>query len=633
MRTSLALLPFFNLLLFVYAAKQWFIKYNPSLDWRQSVFLGAVLWGLWITFATEFFSLLQWLQFGAVLASHLLLMLLIGGLVFRNLKKLDIQCPDLASFSKFLLSVIFIIAITTGLIGVISAPNNHDSMTYHLSRVMHWQQNQSVAHYATQEIRQLYQNPWAEFAILHLELLGGNDRFFAWIQWFSMLGSLLGVSLIACLLNVNLRGQILTALVAATIPMGILQSVTTQNDYVLSFWLVCLISFILSDIKTPGLINQLGIGGSLSLAILTKGTAYIFAAPFLGWYGLHLLKNKHIPIWRPILIIGVMVVLVNGGHYSRNYQVFASPIKPQTLAEYDYANQKLTFPTFASNIIRNVALQVNTRIEPVAEATNNLVLYAHNLMGVNPADPAITWPGAHFDVGGFTVDEDRTGNFLHLLLTLFTIGFVTVRKRDSHLFVYIVSLILAFFLFAAFLKWQPWHSRLHLPLFVLGSAAIGAALSQFSFGKLTNVIALWLIVQAIPFLVSNPRHPLTGVNNIFTTPRKAQYFLGNTSRQQAYQMAAESIQKSSCQEVGLTLPIDYWEYPFWVFLQPSGNEVRQIRAINVTNETAFLQAKNFNPCAVICIQCPDKLKKIYTETFGSPSLNYGTDFLFLKKTE
>ena len=71
--------------------------------------------------------------------------------------------------------------------------------------------------------------------------------------------------------------------------MGILQATSTQNDYVLSMWLVCMVYFMLimvdkNNQKGLSLIYTFAIGCSLGLAILTKGTAYVFVLPFILWF-------------------------------------------------------------------------------------------------------------------------------------------------------------------------------------------------------------------------------------------------------------------------------------------------------------------------------------------------------------
>ncbi len=70
-------------------------------------------------------------------------------------------------------------------------------MSYHLARVAHWGQNHTVAFYPTHIVRQLYQPPWAEYAMLHLYILAGGDRLANLVQWVAMAVSLVGVSVIA----------------------------------------------------------------------------------------------------------------------------------------------------------------------------------------------------------------------------------------------------------------------------------------------------------------------------------------------------------------------------------------------------------------------------------------------------
>jgi 4-amino-4-deoxy-L-arabinose transferase-like glycosyltransferase len=95
------------------------------------------------------------------------------------------------------------------------------------------------------------------------------------------------VSLAAKQLGGDRRAQILTVVVAATIAMGIMQTSSTQNDYVVAFWLVCLVVFVLRlNRQRPGtgLTGEaLVVGGALGLglALLTKPTAYVFAVPFM----------------------------------------------------------------------------------------------------------------------------------------------------------------------------------------------------------------------------------------------------------------------------------------------------------------------------------------------------------------
>jgi 4-amino-4-deoxy-L-arabinose transferase-like glycosyltransferase len=46
-------------------------------------------------------------------------------------------------------------------------------------------------------------------------------------------------------------GGRLAALFCATLPMGILQSTSTQNDFVVAYWLACLVALV-TDATTRG---------------------------------------------------------------------------------------------------------------------------------------------------------------------------------------------------------------------------------------------------------------------------------------------------------------------------------------------------------------------------------------------
>lgn len=71
------------------------------------------------------------------------------------------------------------IGLLTMFFALKTVPNNFDSMTYHLPRIMHWAQNGSVAHYASRVVRQITSPVLAEFINLHVYLLCGKKIFFS----------------------------------------------------------------------------------------------------------------------------------------------------------------------------------------------------------------------------------------------------------------------------------------------------------------------------------------------------------------------------------------------------------------------------------------------------------------------
>ncbi len=75
--------------------------------------------------------------------------------------------------------------------------------------------------------------------MLHLYVLAGGDRFVNFIEWFSMVGSVIAVSFIAFRFGAGNRGQWLASLFVATLPMGIVQASSSMTDYVVAFWILC----------------------------------------------------------------------------------------------------------------------------------------------------------------------------------------------------------------------------------------------------------------------------------------------------------------------------------------------------------------------------------------------------------
>ena len=87
--------------------------------------------------------------------------------------------------------------------------------------------------------------PGTEYDILQFQLLSGGDGLANMIEWFSFIGSIIGVSLIARELGAGRKGQFFSAAFCATIPMAILQASNTENHLSTAFGLICFVYFAL----------------------------------------------------------------------------------------------------------------------------------------------------------------------------------------------------------------------------------------------------------------------------------------------------------------------------------------------------------------------------------------------------
>ena len=515
---------------------------------------------------------------------------------------------------NFLLLSVGLIVIAIALIAIVAPPNNWDSMNYHMTRVVHWIQNQSVAHYPTSYTPQLYQNPWSEFAILHWQILSGVDYFANLVQLFSMVGCIVGNSLIAQQLGADLRGQVFTAVVSATIPMGILQASSTQNDYILAFWVVCLAYYVIKTVqhgKQTTWDIYLLLAGSLGLAILTKGTAYFYIFPFLVWLTLSQIRYLRWQVWKPAVIVAIIAICINISHWLRNYNLFGSPLGEPN----DYKNEILGINVLISNILRNIALHIGTPIGIINAINHKIIQIIHTFIGIADNDPRTTFLTKNFFVPGtwstfgFTGNENSAGNFLHILL-IFTCIIIFIFKkefrRQSQVTVYLITVLGTFVVFCYLVKWQPWHSRLHLSWFVLTSPFIGLLLSQLNRKKLINYLAVFLILSSLPWVFLNRYRPLIGSNNIFQASRIEQYFINRPHLFQPHSQAVEFLKTKQCDDIGLAFENDAWEYPFWIMLQENQGRKFHLQHINVTNKSAIKENLypyiDFEPCGVIYIK-------------------------------
>lgn len=581
-------------------------------SWRRSFLSASLVWGLLLTAITEVLSLFRGITYWAVLGLWLLSLIVAAIFYVRlgvSVKGSSVR-PLFGEFSRFelsLLAALGLIAVAVGMIAWIWPPNTWDSMTYHMSRVVHWIQNRTVANYPTNILRQLHQNPQAEFTILNFQILTGSDRLANLIQWFSMIGSMVGVSLLAGELGASLRGQILAAVFAGTIPMGILQASSTQNDYVVGYWLVCLAYFALRLKADGASLYALATGASLALAILTKPTAYIFAFPFMVWVGLSLIKSRRARGLALIMAVVMISFVINFGHYTRNYALYGNPIGPgQEGGSYRYANDTFTIPSASSNVIRNIGLHIGTPFGQVNAVLESGIYGLHSIVGIDPNDPRTTWRGTGFHVARASTHEDLAGNPLHLVLIAGCIPFLFLHgrnKQDARY--YFVCVLAAFLLFSVSLKWQPWHSRLQLPLFVLWSPLIGLVLSEIRSRRFANLIVVILLLGAVPWVVFNSSRPVIGERSIIGTDRDARYFANRPSLYEPYKRSAQFLTGSRCSDIGLTMGGDDWEYPFWVFLSENHRRKVRLEHVNVPNisraEYRNSPFANFTPCAVIVV--------------------------------
>lgn len=622
--------------------------------WRSSFLSASIIWGILLTLSTEVLSIFNLITFSGVLGfwvlACLVCMLFVwrlwrGNSGFLNKSKTRNLKRTFRRSEIMLLSGIAFIIIIVGLIALLTPPNGWDSMNYRMSRVFHWIQNKNIAPYPTNILRQLTYTPGLEFVIAHFQILSGGDHFANLVQWLCMLGSVIGVSLIAREFGADRRGQIFSALFCATIPMGILQGSSTQADYAASFWIISFVYYILLISRAgPKRFSLLMAGFSLGLALLAKATAYIYTVPFLIWFIFSVLKKFGRRAWKTPLLIVMCAFFINVGYYIRAFVLRAYPLSRLGFIarNVDFIADRMTAPLFISNVARNIALHLGTPFKIVNNVIYEAIRSIHLVLGVPIDGPR----GLAFHIP-LSLYEGDAGNFLHFILIAASIVIfsVTYRKKEKKFFYYPALLIAGFFMFCFLIDWAPWHSRYHLPLFVLFCPFVAMAFSGISDRKIINCISFFLILLSLPWLFFNTSRPLifkmgefiksNRIKNIFNTDRIKQYFIMRPELKKSYAEAVRFIESEGHSDIGMILHEYNSEYAFLVLFQKIKDRKFRIEHVKIDNSSSIYYDrhpfKGFNPSAIISLKPNGKNKIVHKEKVYAREWSSGSVSVFIKR--
>ncbi len=591
---------------------------DQQVKWRLAMVSATTIWGGSLAIMTELLSPGGWIDRKSLFLGWVIYSGVFLGISFYLLYKVkpwigfeafyrSIKEKEWLKQKQVIILIGFVLftLLITGITAVMAPPNNWDSMTYHMSRVAHWVQNQDLAFYPTSILRQLYYQPFAEYVILHHYILGSGDRYVNLVQWASMVGCIVGVSLIALYLGGSGLTQTLSAFVAATVPMAILQSSSTQNDLVLSFWVVSYIVLIFQIRSNSSILWWILAGISLGLILLTKATGLIYIFPFSIWLFFDQVKKTGWVILKYVMILALISLLIITPFYYRSGLVDLLSANRQLTNPYPEVapvfNGNFLPSTVFSNVIRNLSLHftITSRVTRYVERSVEMI---HEFINIDVDDPETTFQYVDFDLiwSGFL--EDSTGNPIHLLLIVAGVMYIFLSeklKEQKKIIFYMLLCLSTFVLFSALLRWQPWNSRLQLPFFFLCTPFIAFMLiNTFSQKAIWMVIFILATYSLFPLFL-NVSRPIVGSSSILFTDRTTQYFKNRPELEYSYVETVARLNRMKCSKVGVLLGVDDWEYPFWALFDKTGLNIIRIEHVAVSNSSNLFERGEFSPCSVI----------------------------------
>ena len=596
-----------------------FLRINYSdrrIGWRRSFLRSWLVWGCFLVLATEGLSLIHGVTRTGLSLVWLIPSLVSGAWLWQYSRKggrLQLRLIHLPTRwdERFLLALSGAVAVITALVAWLAPPHTWDSLNYHMPRVAHWAQEGAVRHFATGIDVQNSMPPGAEMIILNFYVLSGSDRLANFVQWFSMIGCLVGVSVIAKQLGAKSLGQVLAVAASVSIPMGIVQASSTMTDYVVAFWVVCLAVEALTLLAEPHNAKAIVLSSmAVGLALLTKPIAAAYVLPFAAMVALVVLKK-----WKPIHLLAwggiaaLLVISINAGHLARNIHLYGNPISSQgRIAEH--ANQLLNPVGIVSNVVRNAALHTGTPWGRVNKVVYETVEWLHQVMDIDLNDPRTTSVGPYPWIT-FRTMEDMTGNLLHafLILVSFVVTIAARKQLGSKVVLYALVTAVTFVLFSSLFKWQKFGSRYHLSFFVLFTPLVGLLLHRYLGRKRAVLAAAVLILASYPWLLSIDSRPLipnpkrSRAGSILAEPRADLYYANAPHLAKPYRDLSNLVKEAKCSTVGLMLRGGSAESPLWMELGAPRSDL--LIDWIITGLSDIYRKPGFTPCAIICEGCED----------------------------
>jgi len=527
-------------------------------------------------------------------------------LLIHDRKLLILQkYSSLTLYEKLLIFVIAVFLFILFVQGIFYPPNNWDSLTYHMSRIIYWIGNESVVYFPTNILRHLYQPPFGEYFILNISLLQGNDIFANSVQLLFLVACVVTINSILKLFNVSFFNRCIILLLVITIPSVALQASTTKNDIICAFFVLTTIYFGLLSTKTKNIENFIFIGLSVGLGMLTKGTFYIYAFPILLILFFCLIKKDfNIKIVYYAIIAIFIALILNIGYFTRNYSVNKNILQIDKVEGDMFSNNEMNPTLLTSNILKNSGLHLGYPINTLGEKFIRKIHTEYLKTPIN--NPETNYLNIPYEGKiAISTHEDLVPNTYHFILVLITFLFsivIALKNLKKHLAI-ILMLIVVFFqflLFCAYLKWQPWHTRLQIPLFIGAMLMVGLLLEKNKYYKYFVIISIPLALYSFYFNINyNNLRPFSKnwkyTKDIeISDPRYKKYFANQLHLYPDYKEIMPFINDKTIHSLGLALAD--WEYPL---LKNFYHDQKKVYSIYVNNVTANINQDI--PPSVDCI--------------------------------
>lgn len=516
-------------------------------------------------------------------------------------------------------------------LSLITTPYNWDSMTYHLPRIAHWTQNRSVAHFATNSIRQISSPVLGEFVNLHVYILcRGHDLLFNLLQGTSYLTCAVMVAAIAGKLSCDRRFRFLAALLYMSMPIAFAEALTTQVDNFAAVWLLFFVYRLLeyTDREKPMRFDRVTVCrvGAMGLCVawgyLTKPSVCVGMVVFALWLLLVCIGRRDKPGDLAGIFFSALpcVAIPLLPEILRNFKSFGAYASPSAGAAQLVATLRPSY--LMVNLLKNFSFNMPTAlVKDGHEIFDGIAVKAAELLHVDLDAEAISENGREYmlhEAGNYNCDT--AGGSVVLWLFIFCTLWVLLRFGRTQWEKcgrgYVTAAALSFLAFCTVLRWEPFVGRYMISYLALLCPMISMVL-QLETGEKRREPLRWGIVSTVCFLCVMELLSLSRYHyKIFqehARTRPYSYFTARWDEMAPYAALTDQIKSQGYENVGLYLhKADDFEYPFWAMLDGC-----RLEHVMVENETAGYADEGFVPDCIIWFGAlPDEPAAVGGQTYS-----------------
>ncbi len=489
---------------------------------------------------------------------------------------------------KFLFGFIFV-----GIIGISICqifllfnipPNEWDSMTGHLNRILYFLQNHSTSHFiGTNWNIDTYPKAFSSIQLYPFLMNGYNEYLFKIPNWSAYWILFVGLYAILKQLNIPFKVRFLSSCLFLFTPIVLIQSVSTDTDIVLASYLIVSVYFLFRYINTREKYYIYVFVLASAVAFSHKIT-WVFSIPsiiFLLIFVRENTKNIKLALQLKHLILScIFVILVTfPTGYLANLKYYHHPIGPETATKHQSIERAGDLNSLVKNGSRNVlrytfdllhfdGLTNIPKVEEFQQKITNQYKKIDTFFNLRLENET------RFTIIPFSFN--RKFEFLNgtpilgsifLLVIIPTFFLLFIRRAKKYNYYLLIAFLLHFLALAFTAAYDPWKGR-----YMISSVVFLYPITHIYFQKFVDkkqylaltFIFAFIIISAWSTLLFHSRSALLTTHHLPTIWNKTRIQLLTISRPditKAYQNFDNIVPQNAVVALG-TINDDY-EYPLW----------------------------------------------------------------------